>query len=493
MTEESPKPAEGTEENGTGEPPAAEGGNRRVWAGPRGRWVPIVVLVGVAIAAAGLTWFLTTIFENKQEALTPFTQVVEVDETTYDSEIWGQNFPQQYEAHLATSEMDPDKTETREPTDNDPRTEIAVSKLEKDPRLVTMWQGYAFSVDYRKPRGHEYMLEDQQLTRRMQEFDQPGACLNCHASLPEIVDSLGDGDRAEGWAAMNKLPYGDAVEHAGGPIGCIDCHDPETMELRITRPAFEEGIARYMENVEGVKDYDVNRDASVQEMRSFVCAQCHVEYYFAGEEKTLTYPWTHGLAAEDAIQYYDEIGWTDFEHTMTGSNVIKAQHPDFETWSQGIHAENGVTCADCHMPYKREGAAKTTDHQIQSPMMDEESINSTCLTCHNSTAQEMQERVDVIQGRWQGSVDVAFDALDALIHDIEANQDQASPEDLSKARDFQRWASFLVDMNVSENSEGFHAPGYQIATLNLATDYARKGQLALHGIDVGPVSASGQN
>lgn len=466
---------------------------RKVWEGPKARWVPILVLVLVAGCAAGLTWFLTTIFENKQEAKAPYTHVVDVDETTYDAAVWGKNFPLQYEAHIATSEMDPAKTVEHTPTDTDPRTEIAVSKLELDPRLVTMWQGYPFSVDYRKPRGHEYMLEDQQLTRRMTEFNQPGACLNCHASLPQVMDELGDGDRAVGWAEMNKLPYADAVEHAAGPIACIDCHTPGTMELRITRPAFEEGIARYKENVEGIKDYDVNRDATTQEMRSFVCAQCHVEYYFKGEEKTLTFPWTHGLTAEDAIQYYDEVGWNDFEHGTTGSQVIKAQHPDFETWSQGIHAENGVSCADCHMPYQREGAAKVTNHKIASPMRDEASVNSTCLTCHHSTAEEMQQRVDTIQDRWQGSVDIAFDALDALIADIEANKDTADAEALSKARDFQRWASFLVDMNVSENSHGFHAPQYQVATLNQATDFARKGQLALHGIDVGPVTASGQN
>lgn len=479
-----------TEEQPEEQPRGREG---KVWSGPRARWVPIVVLVVVALGAAGLTWLLTNIFERQQEALTPFTQVVEVDETTYDPEVWGQNFPLQYEGHKATSEMYETKTVAREATEDDPRTRVAVSKLDLDGRLVTMWQGYAFSEDYRKPRGHEYMLEDQQLTRRMTQFEQPGACLNCHASLPEIVDSLGDGDQAAGWAEMNKLPYGEAVEHAGGPIACIDCHVPETMELRITRPALIEGLARYKENVEGIKDYDVNRDATRQEMRNFVCAQCHVEYYFRGEEKTLTFPWTHGYTAEDAIQFYDEIGHNDFQHTLTGANVIKAQHPDYETWTQGVHAAAGVGCADCHMPYKREGAAKITDHQIASPMRDAASINSTCLTCHHTSETEMQERVTTIQDRWQASVDIAFDALDALIADIEANQDDASPEDLAKARDFQRWAQFLVDMNVSENSHGFHAPGYQIATLNQATDYARKGQLALHGIDVGPVSASGQN
>ncbi|RRD47204.1 ammonia-forming cytochrome c nitrite reductase subunit c552 [Tessaracoccus sp. OH4464_COT-324] len=478
------------EQAGSAEPPPAGG---KVWAGPRARWVPVLVLVFVAISAAALTWFLTTIFEHKQEAKEPFSHVVNVTDTTYDPAVWGQNFPRHYQAHIATREMEEDNVVDREPTDDDPRTKIALSKLEKDPRLVTMWQGYAFSKDYRRPRGHEYMLEDQKLTKRVKVVKQPGACLNCHASLPEVMDTLGDGDRAKGWAEMNKLPFEEAVQHAKGPIACIDCHTPGTMELRITRPAFIEGIARYKEKVEGIQGYDVNRDATVQEMRAFVCAQCHVEYYFKGEGKTLTFPWSYGFQAMDAIKFYDEIGWNDFEHTLTGANVLKAQHPDFETWMQGTHAANGVTCADCHMPYRRDGAAKVMDHQIASPMRNDDMINATCLTCHHSTPQEMKERVDTIQHRWQDAVNVSFDALDALIKDIEANKETAKPEDLAKARDFQRWAQFLIDMNVSENSHGFHAPQYQVATLNQATDFARKGQLALHGIDVGPVTGSGQN
>lgn len=475
----------------TQQPDPHEGGRR--WTGPRARWVPVLVLVGVALSAAALTWFLTTIFQHREEAKDPFTEVVNITDTTYDASVWGQNFPVQYEAFKATSQMEADNIVTRKPTADDPRTEVAKSKLEADPRLVTMWQGYPFSKDYRRPRGHEYMLEDQKLTKRTQEFKQPGACLNCHASLPEVVNDLGNGDANAGWAAMNKMPFNEAVQHAKAPIACIDCHTPGTMELRITRPAFIEGIARYKENVEGIKGYDVNRDASVQEKRAFVCAQCHVEYYFKGEEKTLTFPWTYGWQATDAIKFYDEAGWTDFKHTKTGANVLKAQHPDFETWAQGVHADNGVTCADCHMPYKREGAAKVTDHQIASPMRDDAAINTTCLTCHHSTTEEMKKRVSTIQERWDGAKNIAFDALDQLIADIEANKNTADPAALSKARDFQRWAQYLIDMNVSENSHGFHAPQYQVATLNQATDYARKGQLALRGIDTGPVTASGQN
>lgn len=469
--------------------PAHDTSSENTWTGPRRKWVPIVVLIACTVAAAGLTWLLTTIFTHQQESKHPFTQVVEITDTTYDPAVWGQNFPLQYEAYLRTAEMDEADKVPREPTEADPRLFVTHSKLETYPRLVNMWQGYPFSVDYREPRGHEYMLIDQQYTRRMLEFNQPGACLNCHASLPQIVDELGDGDRTAGWAAMNKLPYGDAVQHAGGPVACIDCHDPQTMQLRITRPAFIDGIKKYMAS-QGVADFDVNTDATTQQMRAYVCAQCHVEYYFAGDDKTLTFPWTKGLTVQDAIEFYDEIGWVDFTHADTGSPVLKAQHPDFETWSQGIHATNGVTCADCHMPYTREGAAKISDHHVTSPMRNEASINASCLTCHHSTATEMKERVDTIQNRWYEAQDISFAAFDEFINDLAAatTNGTATEEQLDLARDYQRRASFLIDYTISENSRGFHAPAYAIAMLNQATDYSRKGQLAIRGVDVGPAT-----
>ena len=477
---------------------SADGAKRAetTWTGPRKRWVPIAVLIFVTIAAIGLTWLLTTIFTHKQESKNPFTKVVEVTDETYDPAIWGRNFPLQYEAHIKTADTPAEDLVDHQPTDpNDPRDKVTHSKLEIYPRLVTMWQGYAFAVDYREPQGHEHMLVDQQFTRRMTEFEQPGACLNCHASMPQVYDKLGNGDREAGFHAMNKLPYDKAAEHAGGPVACIDCHTPDTMELRVTRPALIEGL-KELKAGQGIADYDVNRDASTQEMRSYVCAQCHVEYYFAGDDKTLTFPWDKGLTVFDAIDYYDEVEWTDFTHTQTGSKVLKAQHPDFETWNQGIHAANGVTCADCHMSYKRVGAAKITDHNIATPMRSETTINQSCLTCHHSTASEMTERVETIQQRWYDAQDVSFAAFDDLVRDLTAavKDGSSTPEQIEAARDFQRRASFVIDYSISENSKGFHAPAYAISTLNQATDWSRKGQLVLRGVDVeasgGPVAST---
>ncbi|WP_342372767.1 ammonia-forming cytochrome c nitrite reductase subunit c552 [Propioniciclava soli] len=448
----------------------------------RPKWglLALVIVLG-GVIAVGVLALLVNIFTRQTEAQQPYFQVVELTDETYDPQVWGQNYPLQYEGWLRTQEMDPANTVTREPTAEDPRTVKTQSKLENDPRMVTMWQGYAFSVEYNRPRGHAYMLEDQRLVQRVTQFNQPGACLNCHASLPEIVNTMGDGDPDEGWAIMNRTPYNEATQFAQHPVACIDCHDPKTMELRVTRPAFVAGIKEYKAG-QGIRDYDVNTQATAQEMRAYVCAQCHVEYYFAGEGKTLTFPWDHGLTADDALQYYDENEFSDFTHRLTGAPVVKAQHPDFETWSQGVHAQSGVTCVDCHMPYQREGAMKITDHQVASPMRSDASINSSCLTCHAVTEQEMRERVGGIQERYEHVKDTAFDALVQLIGDIETARTNGTDQArIEEAWAYQRKAQFFVDYVVSENSHGFHAPAYTNRLLADATDAARRGQLALLG------------
>ena len=449
-----------------------------------------VFLIAGALVTVGIASVLMSVFERRAEGENPYFRVAELSETTYDPAVWGQNFPLQFAGWAATSEMPAEEQVAREATPDDPRTVKSASKLAHDPRLVTMWQGYAFAVEYNEPRGHAYMLEDQRLVKRVQEpFKQPGACLNCHASLPQIVDELGNGDKAAGWAAMNKMPYAEATQVAEHPVACIDCHDPQTMALRITRPAFEEGIKEYKAG-QGIADYDVNTDATPQEMRNYVCAQCHVEYYFKGDEKTLTFPWDQGLTADDALAYYDEVGFSDFTHKLTDAKVVKAQHPDFETFAQGVHYKSGVTCADCHMPYQREGAAKVSNHQIASPMRSDETINASCLTCHSTTEQAMRDRVEGIHSTYEQTKNVAFDALTALIYDIEAATKDGTPADrLDAARGYQRKAQFFLDYVVSENSRGFHAPAYTNRLLNDVTDASRRGQMALRGVEYEPAGA----
>ncbi len=433
-----------------------------------------------AVLAAGLTAFLVNIFERKQEAKNPFYRVVDLTDDTVDPEVWGKNFPMQYDDYRKTVDMvrtrfGGSEAMPRTPSEVDPRSVVAQSKLEEDPRLKKMWAGYGFSIDFREERGHAYMFLDQIYTER-QKIKQPGACLHCHASMYVPYKKAGDGDLIKGFEKVNQMPYGEAMKLAAHPVACIDCHDPKTMQLRVTRPAFIEGIRAYKAS-QGIKDYDVNTMATRQEMRTFVCGQCHVEYYFKGPEKRLVYPWAKGLKVDEIMAYYDETGFKDWMHKESAAPVLKAQHPEFELWNQGIHARSGVACADRHMPYKREGAMKISDHHVRSPLLN---INRACQTCHKWPEEELKGRVEQIQERTFRLRNLAMDALMDLIDDIKRDSDAAKPATaLAAARDYQRKAQFYLDFVEAENSTGFHAPQEAARILGESINFSRKGQVAL--------------
>ena len=104
------------------------------------------------------------------------------------------------------------------------------------------WAGYAFSKDFREERGHGYMLDDQTFTERQQVAKQPGTCMQCHASIWVPYRKLGGGDLTRGFELMNQMPYVEARKLVTHPVACIDCHDPATMQLRVTRPGFIVGL-----------------------------------------------------------------------------------------------------------------------------------------------------------------------------------------------------------------------------------------------------------
>ncbi|MBI2175026.1 MAG: ammonia-forming cytochrome c nitrite reductase subunit c552, partial [Candidatus Omnitrophica bacterium] len=251
---------------------------------------------------------------------------------------------------------------------------------------------------------------------------------------------------------------------------------PNTMQLRVTRPGFLNAI-KLIKAKEGISNYDPNKMATRQEMRTFVCGQCHVEYYFKGPEKLLTYPWHKGLKMEQIEAYYDEVGFKDWTHAETGAPVLKAQHPEFEMWNQGIHARSGVACADCHMPYMREGALKVTNHHIRSPLLN---VSKACLTCHHFSEGEMLFRAEAIQDRTRQLMDRGEKALLGLLDAIvEAKRQGISEQALEEALQLHRKAQWRLDFVSAENSMGFHAPQEAARILAEAIDYARQGELAV--------------
>ena len=361
-----------------------------------------------------------------------------------------------------------------------------------------MFLGYAFSIDYRDRRGHAYMLTDQENTERLSK-PQSGSCLHCHASIMPLYRKLGDGDAIAGFEKTYQLSYQELhakLEETGSahPVSCVDCHDPETMKIRVTRPGFIQGIQALaageaeVPHLPSVQEwrrgprrepYDPN-GASRQELRSFVCGQCHVEYYCSSGMK-LTFPWGNGLTADQTEAFWDETTldgarFYDYTHAETGAEILKAQHPEFELWSQGIHARSGVSCADCHMPYMREGATKISDHWVRSPLLN---VNRACQTCHHASETELQARVETIQSRNLELLQRGGRAIVDLIDAINAAQASgASDAELGPARELQRKAQWRLDFIAAENSMGFHAPQEAARVLGEATDYARQGQVA---------------
>jgi Cytochrome c552 len=312
-----------------------------------------------------------------------------VGEDDTDPARWGKNWPAELDSYQRTAIT----TRTRF-GGNGGNEAVPQEKIDRDPWLKRMFLGYAFSIDYRDRRGHAYMLADQEATQRLTK-PQSGSCLHCHASIMPLYRKLGGGDPCKDMDETAKQNYQEVSQmlHDRGdihPVSCVDCHDSKTMALRVTRPGFIRGIQAFaasdaaapalssiLEWRKGKRDrpYDPNTDGSRNEMRSFVCGQCHVEYY-CSTKLPLTFPWGRGLRVEeieafwDATRFPDGSAFYDYEHQETGAHVLKAQHPEFELWNQGIHARSGVSCADCHMPYMREGATKVSDHWVRSPLLN---------------------------------------------------------------------------------------------------------------------------
>ncbi|MBL7076733.1 MAG: ammonia-forming cytochrome c nitrite reductase subunit c552 [Kiritimatiellae bacterium] len=454
-----------------------------------------ITIVIVAAGTAAVCALLINVFERKREAENPYVRLVEVTEDTTDPEVWGKNWPRQYDSYKRTALT----TRTRFGGHGGSEA-LPEEKIERDPWLKRMFLGYAFSIDYRDRRGHAYMLEDQEQTKR-QNVPLSGSCLHCHGSVMPLYRELGDGDAFKGMDETHKISYKETnkmlhdMGHAH-PVSCVDCHDPESMQVRVTRPGFIRGIQDLAASDAPVPaipsidiwrqgsrstPYDPNVDATRGEMRSFACAQCHVEYYCAGGFP-LTFPWKNGLKMEDLEKQWDETTmkdgsrFYDYKHKESGAEILKVQHPEFELWSQGVHARSGVSCSDCHMPYMRDGASKVSDHWVRSPLLN---VNRACQTCHHVSEKELLARVDSIQTKnfnlLQAGGAALMDLLDAV---AEAKQAGATQEQLKPALDLQRKAQWRLDYIAAENSMGFHAPQEAARILAEAADLARQGQVA---------------
>lgn len=405
------------------------------------------IIVILAVALTGVLLYLN----DQPEAPRGIEPIEEIVEMEPDSSKWGVNYPNQYSTLL--------KTET-----NNTRTNYGgsdkYSKLEDDPRLLGLFAGYGFSKEYNEDRGHLNSLTDVREIKRVGE-KTAGTCYSCKsANNPRLWEEMG-------MAEFDRTLFKDLGQHIDQPIGCANCHESGTMRLVVTNPALDEALKS-----QG-KDW---RTFTRQEMRTVVCANCHVEYYFAGDGAYLTFPWSDGTRIEEISQYYAGLEFKDWEHPQSGAPMIKMQHPEYELFTaDSTHHNAGVACADCHMPYTRDGAAKFSTHDVQSPLINAE---TACGACHTDVGY-VTTRVATIQQQVRETMDASEDAIIAAIQAIQAAAEapDANTALLTEARDLHREAQLRWDFIAAENSMGFHNPEESLRILASATDLARQAQL----------------
>jgi nitrite reductase (cytochrome c-552) len=345
-------------------------------------WMGWVLFAATLVIVFFLGLLASSIMERRAEAMFAYTPQVKFESWEPRSAVWGENFPREYQSYLLTSD-----TSFRSKYDGS----AMIDMLETDPRLVVLWAGYAFSKDYNQGRGHFYAITDVLNTLRTgapkkpEDGPQPATCWTCKS--PDVV-RLMEKDGVESFYKKTWAQLGSEVVNF---IGCNDCHDATTMNLRISRPALVEAFQKTGKDV---------TKATHQEMRSLVCAQCHVEYYFNKKRVEgaawLTFPWEKGLSVEKMEEYYDAIEFSDWTHALSKAPMLKAQHPDYEIYTTGIHADRGVSCADCHTPFKSEGGQKFTDHHMTSPLNN---VANSCQVCHREETEKLIENVYERQDR----------------------------------------------------------------------------------------------
>lgn len=415
-------------------------------------WVNWVIFFVTVVTVFIIGLFASSIIERRSESQLYFQMVSEIPDWEPRNEVWGQNFPRQYESYVRTSETDFKSKHFGS---------SMIDYLEKYPELVVMWAGYPFSRDYNQGRGHYYAITDVHNTLRT-ALPMPGSCWTCKSTdVPRVMNEMGVAE------FYNSTVF-DLGPQIMNHIGCQDCHDPKTMNLRITRPALVEAFER--------QGRDIN-DTTHQEMRSLVCAQCHVEYYFKGEGKYVTFPWDKGFSADEMELYYDEFAFSDWKHGLSRTPMIKAQHPDYELYMTGVHADRGVSCADCHMPYMREGGLKYTNHHIGSPLSN---ISGSCQVCHRESEEKLRQNVYDRQDKVAELRHIVEKNL-ARVH-VEAKtawEAGAKEEEMSPVLTLIRHAQWRWDWVAAANGMGIHSPVESLRVLGTSIQKSQEARVLL--------------
>ena len=309
------------------------------------------------------------------------------------------------------------------------------SYLEQDPYLVNIYEGYGFAKDYGSARGHEYTLEDVAATER----PHPKAnCLTCNTpNFAKLVNELG--------VSVYSMPFDEVMAMMEENVSCYTCHGNEA------------GNAGQIWISHSYVNKALGDNVATIDPATLSCGQCHIEYYFtpADSETMMPYGSVEEMTPDAILAYYNEMGFYDWVQESTGAKMLKAQHPEMETYLQGVHAST-LNCADCHMPIEMTEEGKTYhSHELVSPL-ENEYLLSTFVQCHGDTdmvkkVRNIQEAVTARETEVGNKLSAFKDAL------AEANGSGAlSEEELEAVRQIYREAQWYFDFCYVENSEGAH-------------------------------------
>lgn len=423
------------------------------------RWQGWLLFGGSMVVVFILGLLVSSLLERRVEVVSIFNnRKTPMEGIVSENSKFASDFPREYETWKQTA----DTTFKSEFNSSQ-----AVDVLAQRPNMVILWAGYAFSWDYSTPRGHQHAVEDVRRTLRTGapgvtegKEPQPGTCWTCKGpDVPRVM-------KEQGLANYYKAPWSKWGDQIMNSVGCSDCHDSKTMDLKPARPALYEAFQRVGK--------DVNK-ATHQEMRSLVCAQCHVEYYFKGDEKYLTFPQDSGITVEAMERYYDAMNYKDYTHALSRAPILKAQHPGYEIHQMGIHGQRGVSCADCHMPYMSKGGVKYTDHHIMSPLAN---IDRTCQTCHRQSAETLRQNVYERQRKCNEIRNRVENELATAHIEAKFAWDKGATEaEMKPVLDLLRKSQWRWDFAVASHGAAFHAPQEITRILSHSLDFANQARL----------------
>ncbi len=423
------------------------------------RWQGWLLFGGSMVVVFILGLLVSSLLERRAEVVSIFNnRKTPMEGIVSENSKFASDFPREYETWKQTA----DTTFKSEFNSSQ-----AVDVLAQRPNMVILWAGYSFSWDYATPRGHQHAVEDVRRTLRTGapgvtegKQPQPGTCWTCKGpDVPRVM-------KEQGVANFYKAPWSKWGDQIMNSVGCSDCHDSKTMDLKPARPALYEAWQRVGK--------DVNK-ATHQEMRSLVCAQCHTEYYFKGDGQYLTFPQDSGITVEAMEKYYDAMNYKDYTHALSRAPILKAQHPGYEIHQMGIHGQRGVSCADCHMPYMSKGGVKYTDHHIMSPLAN---IERTCQTCHRQSAETLRQNVYERQRKCNEIRNRVENELATAHIEAKFAWDKGATEaEMKPVLDLLRKSQWRWDFAVASHGAAFHAPQEIMRILSHSLDFANQARL----------------